>query len=93
MEIGWFDGSHTEVIEMPTPPTAVVDPINGPAPYYNFPNSSGLVYQAEHMHRCRQQVGVTESEKWNLTQSLELMETLDTIRNQCGIKYAADEEH
>jgi predicted dehydrogenase len=82
MDVVWFDGQASETVEMPAPTSST-------GTDYHFPNSSGLVYEALHVHYCRR-TGRTESELWNLAHSLELMEVLDSIRTQCGIRYPCD---
>jgi scyllo-inositol 2-dehydrogenase (NADP+) len=47
---------------------------------------NGYNYEAEEVVRCLQE-GKTESEIMSHKDSLELIETLDTIRKQCGIHY------
>lgn len=51
----------------------------------------GYQYEARHVTQCLQQ-GLTESPVMRFEDTLLLMETLDAIRKEAGIAYAADEQ-
>ena len=46
----------------------------------------GYSYEIEESHRCLRE-GLPESPKWTLSNSLELMELMESILKQCGIQY------
>lgn len=50
---------------------------------------SGYQYEARHVSQCLRE-GLIESPVMSHSDSILLMETLDRIRQKCGIKYAAD---
>ncbi len=50
---------------------------------------NGYNYQAVEVQNCLDE-GRIESPKWSHTDSLQLMQLMDKIRNQCGIEYPAD---
>lgn len=49
----------------------------------------GYHYQVRHVHTCLRQ-GLTESPVMTLQDSLDLMETMDKIREKAGLRYPAD---
>jgi predicted dehydrogenase len=51
----------------------------------------GYQFEARHVNECLHK-GLTESPLWTHQQSLDLMQTLDTIRMVAGIKYESDED-
>lgn len=55
---------------------------------FNYP-SNGYQFEIEHVHDCLEK-GLTQSPEWSLDASLELIETLDKIRAQFGLKYPQD---
>jgi predicted dehydrogenase len=52
-------------------------------------NGYGYQFEARHVNECLRK-RLTESPKWSLQHSLDLMETLDKVRALCGISYAVD---
>ena len=51
-----------------------------------FQPGSGLHFEAEHVHQCLSK-GRTESDIFPLSESLAIMQTMDTIRRQWKLKY------
>ncbi len=51
--------------------------------------ANGLNYQAEEVHRCLR-LGKLESDIMPLDQTLEIMETLDRLRAEWGLKYPVE---
>ncbi len=49
----------------------------------------GYQYQIRHAHECLRK-GLTESPVMSLSDSLELMQVLDAIRDKAGLRYAVD---
>lgn len=49
----------------------------------------GYQHETHHVNECLRQ-GLTESPVWTLSDTLELMQTLDRIRVQMGLKYGVD---
>jgi predicted dehydrogenase len=49
----------------------------------------GYQHETHHVNECLRQ-GLTESPVWTLSDTLELMQTLDRIRVQMGLKYRVD---
>eukprot|EP00042_Codosiga_hollandica_P059019 m.899177 g.899177 ORF g.899177 m.899177 type:complete len:199 (-) comp60030_c0_seq1:5158-5754(-) len=72
----------TTVFEHPlptlTPPTALI-----------FPNSEGFTYEAKRVEECIA-AGLTECPEYTLAETLAVMETMDEIRRQLGVKYETD---
>jgi len=58
---------------------------------YNYTNSIGLMYEAQYMCECIRN-GKTESEEEPLSETGDLMKTLDEIRRQIGLVYP-DHDH
>lgn len=57
---------------------------------YSFENKGyGYSYEAIEVMRCIDNNKI-ESELWSLNHSLQLMNTMDSIRNICGIKYPSE---
>jgi predicted dehydrogenase len=53
---------------------------------------NGYQFEIEHVHDCLDQ-GLTQSPEMSLKASLELLQTLDTIRKQIGLRYKEDLDH
>lgn len=51
---------------------------------------NGYNYQAVEVQKCLDQ-GKIQSSRWSHQASLQLMQLMDTIRQQCGIEYQADQ--
>ncbi|MEY2648342.1 MAG: hypothetical protein RL282_1055 [Bacteroidota bacterium] len=49
----------------------------------------GYQHEARHVQECLQK-GLTESPVWSLDHTLDLMETLDRVREAIGLRYAVD---
>ena len=49
----------------------------------------GYQHEAHHVNECLRQ-GLTESPVWGLSDTIELMQTLDRIREQMGLRYGVD---
>jgi predicted dehydrogenase len=77
-------------IEIPNPwwcPKAVVLHKGGQAERFEFPfEGGGFQFEAAHVADCLRQ-GLKESPLITLDQSLGVMKTLDTLRDQFGVKY------
>jgi predicted dehydrogenase len=58
--------------------------------FHYSPN--GYQFEIEHVHDCLEQ-GLTQSPEMSLEASLELLQTLDTIREQIGLRYKEDLDH
>ena len=58
--------------------------------FHYSPN--GYQFEIEHVHDCLDQ-GLTQSPEMSLKASLELLQTLDTIRKQIGLRYKEDLDH
>ncbi|KAH7725348.1 dihydrodiol dehydrogenase (dimeric)like protein [Aphelenchoides avenae] len=56
---------------------------------YNYPNSSGLRYEADHVYECIVN-GAKESKMMPLKESQLLAEILDAVRLQIGVVYSQD---
>jgi predicted dehydrogenase len=50
----------------------------------------GYHYEATHVGECLRN-GLTESPVWSLTNTLQLMQTMDGVRAQMGLRYGVDE--
>lgn len=57
---------------------------------FNYPNSCGLRYEADEVRKCIR-AGKKECEYVNHNESLLIARTLDEIRKQIGVEYAADD--
>lgn len=57
---------------------------------FNYPNSCGLRYEADAVRKCIR-AGKKECEYVNHNESILIARTLDEIRKQIGVKYAADD--
>jgi len=63
-----------------------------PTPYpYNYPNSEGLIYQAEEIDRCVSE-GLTESPLMPLEDTLTIAEIMDTVCKQHGLLDYSDKK-
>lgn len=51
----------------------------------------GYQHEAEHVGACLRE-GLLESPSWSLTNTLDLMRTLDRIRKEMGLKYGVDKK-
>ena len=61
--------------------------IEGNSQYFDLPTlGKGFTHEIEEVHRCIKD-GMNESSKWSHKNSLELMEIVDQIRLNSGIKY------
>ncbi len=56
---------------------------------FNFPNSAGLGFEAQHVRECLK-LGLWESPKVSHAESLLIAELLEDIRKQVGVKYPQD---
>jgi len=56
---------------------------------FNFPNSQGFMFEAKHVQKCLED-GKLESPVMPWNESLEIMKTMDVIRNQIGLKYPGE---
>jgi len=56
---------------------------------FNYRNSIGLLYEAEYAQKLLSE-GKTESDRQTIEESLEIMQTIDEIRRQIGMKYPQD---
>ncbi len=56
---------------------------------FNFPNSAGLGYEAQHVRECLEK-GLTESPLLPHSETLMIAELMETIRKQVGVKYDQD---
>uniref|UniRef100_A0A8C1YSH1 Trans-1,2-dihydrobenzene-1,2-diol dehydrogenase n=1 Tax=Cyprinus carpio TaxID=7962 RepID=A0A8C1YSH1_CYPCA len=66
-------------------------PLPEPGLPLNFPNSTGLRYEAEEVRRCLLK-GLKESIKMSLTDSELLIEIMDEARRQVGVVYEQDSQ-
>uniref|UniRef100_A0A8C1JUT2 Trans-1,2-dihydrobenzene-1,2-diol dehydrogenase n=1 Tax=Cyprinus carpio TaxID=7962 RepID=A0A8C1JUT2_CYPCA len=66
-------------------------PLPEPGLPLNFPNSTGLRYEAEEVRRCLLK-GLKESIKMSLTDSELLTEIMDEARRQVGVVYEQDSQ-
>ena len=57
---------------------------------FNFHNSAGLGYEAQHVRECLQQ-GLKESPVVSLDETLLCTEIMETIRKQVGVHYEQDD--
>jgi len=71
-----------EVLEFPMPPAKE-------GSTFNFTNSIGLQFEARHVMKMLRE-GKIESDVMSLDESLTIMKTLDTLRNQMGFKYPTE---
>ena len=51
----------------------------------------GYQHEIRHVNECLQK-GLTESPVWSLDETLSLMQTLDAIREQMGLRYSVDQK-
>lgn len=58
---------------------------------FHWPNQQGMVYQAQHVHRCIKEKK-KESPYMPLDESVLVMGILDKVREQIGVIYDADKE-
>jgi predicted dehydrogenase len=58
--------------------------------FHYLPN--GFQFEIQHVHDCLER-GLTQSLEMPLKASLELLQTLDTIRKQIGLRYREDLDH
>lgn len=56
---------------------------------FNFPNSAGLGYEAQHVRECLQQ-GLTESPKVSHADTLLFAELMEKVRKEVGVVYPQD---
>ncbi|CAD5221617.1 unnamed protein product [Bursaphelenchus okinawaensis] len=78
----WYDNEeHRREIEFPLNDNR----------FFNYNHSSGLRYEADHAYEQIQK-GHTESEFHPLSDTLEIVETLDEIRRQLGVHYPHDDK-
>lgn len=79
-------------------------PLEGDPDQFNFPNSSGLHYEADHVFECLNEgskrtvykvrltiIGLVESPLMSLDDSLRIAEVVDTLREQLDIRFPHDE--
>ncbi|XP_056334232.1 dihydrodiol dehydrogenase, tandem duplicate 1 [Danio aesculapii] len=66
-------------------------PLPDPHLPLNFPNSTGLRYEAEEVRRCMQK-GLKESIRMSLADSELVMEIMDEARRQVGVVYEQDSQ-
>jgi dihydrodiol dehydrogenase / D-xylose 1-dehydrogenase (NADP) len=57
---------------------------------FNFTNSAGLQYEAQHVRECLQK-GLTESSVISLDETLLLAELMEEVRKQVGVEYPQDQ--
>jgi len=57
---------------------------------FNFNNSIGLSYQIQSVEKAMKE-GKLESDQISLQESMEIMQTMDTIREQIGLKYPTEQ--
>jgi dihydrodiol dehydrogenase / D-xylose 1-dehydrogenase (NADP) len=60
--------------------------------HFNFTNSAGLHFEAKYVQQSVA-AGKTESDLHNLTETLQIMQTMDEIREQIGLHYKAPAQH
>jgi len=78
----WYSTTTMSILRHGHPPT-----------FHRFDyRCGGFSYQIEEVMRCLNQ-GLSESPALSLDFSLSVMETMDTIRQQIGLVYPADETH
>jgi predicted dehydrogenase len=58
--------------------------------FHYLPN--GFQFEIQHVHDCLER-GLTQSLEMPLKASLQLLQTLDTIRKQIGLRYREDLDH
>ena len=56
---------------------------------FNFHNSAGLRYEAQHVRECLQK-GLKESPVLSLDETLLLAELMEEVRKQVGVEYPQD---
>ena len=56
---------------------------------FNYTNSSGLRFEAQHVRECLQK-GLTESPVMSLDETLLLAELMEDVRKQVGVDYPQD---
>ena len=56
---------------------------------FNYTNSAGLRYEAQHLRECLQK-GLAESPVISLDETLLLAELMEEIRKQVGVEYPQD---
>nr|ACO12023.1 Trans-1,2-dihydrobenzene-1,2-diol dehydrogenase [Lepeophtheirus salmonis] len=79
-------GNHSELIENPLP----VLPKNSNH-YYNFVNSAGLAFEAQHVKECLDK-GLKESPLLSFTDITQISKCMEKIRKDVGVVYPQDSE-
>jgi hypothetical protein len=88
--IGGTDGRIEIDREFLTPTSFRVIDRTGTVVPYRIPHAGrGLRHQVAEVHRCLRG-SATESPTMPLDETLSIMDTLDEIRNQIGLRYPAD---
>jgi len=78
-----IQGGKSELLEFPVPGS-------GFNQKYNYPNSNGLFYEADHVYQCLKE-GKLESDVMSLDESLLLAGIFDEIRRQLGVLFPQDD--
>lgn len=69
----------------------ILKPLEGEEQSFDFPRQTwGYNYEAAHVMQCLRE-GRTESPLWSLTDSLNLIDLLDAVRQETGIYYEEDD--
>ncbi len=75
------DGQDPQEMEFPLPSSTK---------FFNFRNSAGLHYQAKHVMQCLNE-GKVSSPVMSTRESLVIMNIMDEIRQQIGLKYPSEQ--
>jgi dihydrodiol dehydrogenase / D-xylose 1-dehydrogenase (NADP) len=97
--IGGRESSTEEMFEIPLPlphssarlAQGEQSASNCAAPYsmFHYPNSMGMVYEAEAVMECIRE-GQTECEEFTVAESLEVMRICDEVRGQLGVVWPSE---